>query len=172
MDVDAFIGEVRLFPYSFVPTDWAPCDGRVLPIPQYTALFAIVGTTYGGDGRTNFALPNLKGRVVVGAGRGPGLTQRIPGQQGGQATVTLNNAQVAHAHPVRGYARSSASSVPGPTMALAAVAAYAPPGPTNAFAADATSSVGATPAAAHNNIMPYQELVFCIALSGIFPPRQ
>ena len=109
---DPFVAEIRLFPFNFPPKGWAWCDGQIMPIAQNTALFSLLGTTYGGDGRTTFALPNLQGRVPLHEGHGPGLSQRFLGESGGSDTVTLLESEMpAHAHALTasaaaGYARS------------------------------------------------------------------
>ena len=96
---DPFVAEIRLFPFNFPPKGWAWCDGQIMPIAQNTALFSLLGTTYGGDGRTTFALPNLQGRVPLHEGHGPGLSQRFLGESGGSDTVTLLESEMpAHAH--------------------------------------------------------------------------
>src|SRR6266700_6660177 len=96
---DPFVAEIRIFPFNFAPTGWAMCNGQLLPLSQNTALFSLLGTTYGGDGRSNFALPNLQGRAPLQAGQGPGLSLRDLGETGGEQTVTLLQTEMpAHAH--------------------------------------------------------------------------
>ncbi|MEO5609318.1 MAG: tail fiber protein [Ornithinibacter sp.] len=172
---DPFVAEIRAFPFTFAPRGWALCDGSLLPISQNTALFSLLGTTYGGDGRVTFALPDLRGRVPVHPGQGPGLTARDLGEQGGQASVSLLVSEMpSHSHAVTAsagaaYARSPSgehfanqsgglNGYAGPSGAPSALLAAA--------ASDATG--GGQP---HNNLAPYLVLTFCIALQGIYPPR-
>ena len=104
---EAFIGEIRIFPLNFVPRGWMACNGQLLPISQYAALISILGTTYGGNGKTTFALPNLQGRVALNPGHGPGLTNRNLGEMGGNPTVTLLSSEIpAHTHPLFFYRRA------------------------------------------------------------------
>lgn len=172
---DPFVAEIRLFPFNFAPRGWAWCDGQLLPISQNTALFSLLGTTYGGNGTSTFALPDLRGRVPVNPGQGPGLSLRDLGEQGGSSTVTLLPSEMpAHTHPLTAsaaaaYARSpsgevfanqsggvnSYASLDGAPPALLASAVTAPVG-------------GGQP---HNNMAPYLTVYFCIALQGIYPPR-
>ncbi|MGA2010076.1 MAG: tail fiber protein [Solirubrobacteraceae bacterium] len=174
--MDPYIAEIRVFPYNFAPINWAMCNGQLLPISQNTALFSILGTTYGGNGTTNFALPNLQGAAVVGPGQGPGLAPYILGQVGGATTVTLTASQLA-AHNHQLQARTgrggAASATPGPGSALTISdggAAYAPgTSPPTPLSPAELSATGASQP--HNNLMPSLTLNFCIALAGIFPPR-
>lgn len=169
---DPFIGELRLLPYTYAPYGWMPCDGRILQIVQYTALYSLLGTQFGGDGRTNFGLPNLPGRVVVGAGNGPGLTPRRVGDLGGDEGVTLNTAQTpSHAHAMqgsseRGTSKDAADGIPAdpvgsdnPYLASGAKAAFATPTPPGGVAQP------------HDNMMPSLSLQYCIAVQGLYPPR-
>lgn len=110
---EPFIAEVRIVACNFAPRGWAFCDGQLLPIAQNTALFSLIGTIYGGDGRTTCALPNIQGRVVMGPGNGPGLTSRQVGETGGAETVTLNQAQIpSHSHSIQGLALPASQSTP------------------------------------------------------------
>lgn len=170
---EPFIAEIRIFPFNFAPRGWAFCDGQVLPISQNTALFSLVGTTYGGDGRTTFGLPNLQGRAAMQPRQGPGLTPRDLGEAGGTETVTVAISQIpSHTHALsasneigedrRAVGEALARSTGGPL--------YAPAGTTPvALAPEALAPAGG--GAPHNNLMPYLTLSFCIALQGIFPPR-
>ena len=169
---DPFLGEIRLFPYTFAPRGWALCHGQVLSISQNTALFALIGTIYGGDGRTTFALPDLRGRVPVSSGQGPGLSAYEVGQVGGEESVDLTEAEIpAHSHRVAVNAASSASKNPNNRF-LGRVP------DTTAYAAAATGktlnpgaisqSGGGQP---HENRPPHLALNYCIALEGIFPAR-
>jgi microcystin-dependent protein len=170
---EPFIGEVRAFGFNFAPRGWALCQGAVLPLAQNTALFALLGTTYGGDGRSTFALPDLRGRMAMGFGQGPGLSRRELGETPGAPTHTLTTAEVpAHGHSLNAVA-SATTGTPGPTVALANTAngapAYRTPGATVALSAASLNAVGG--AQPHENRQPYLGLNFCIALQGIFPPR-
>jgi microcystin-dependent protein len=174
-----FIGEIRMFGGNYAPRDWALCNGQLLSIAEYSALFALIGTTYGGNGITTFALPNLQSRLAVGEGPGPGLTARQIGQVGGSDTVTLSQAQMpAHNHMVT--ATTAAGNLPGPgaTAVPAAPAGttgrfYVVPGPvTITTVALSPSSVGTAGGnQPHDNHMPSLCVSFIIALSGIFPSR-
>jgi microcystin-dependent protein len=178
---DPFVGEIRVFPYNFAPTGWALCNGQLLPISQNTALFSLLGTMYGGDGRTTFGLPNLQGAVPIHAGQGPGLTARQVGETGGSATVTLLPTQVAaHTHAVAvasnddlGAASRSpdATTVFGKEQARSTSAGYVTVGAQAAVALNAAAVLPAGGGAPHNNLAPYLSFNFCIALQGIFPPR-
>lgn len=170
---EPFIGEIRVFGFNFAPRGWALCDGALQPLAQNTALFSLLGTTYGGDGRTTFGLPDLRGRMGLGFGQGPGLTHREQGEILGAATHTLATAEVpAHGHSLNAVA-SASTGTPGPTVALATTAngapAYRTPGATVALAAASLNAVGG--AQPHENRQPYLGLNFCIALQGVFPPR-
>jgi microcystin-dependent protein len=170
---EPFIAEVRIWALNFAPRGWAFCNGQLLPIAQNTALFAIIGTTYGGDGQTTLGLPNLQGRAPMHAGQGPGLTPRQLGASGGVETVTLSNSQVpGHTHAMQ--ASPSPGEAPGPGgNAFARVVGgspYAAPGTTVSLAAEALpDSVGG--GQAHNNLQPYLALTFVIAVIGVFPSR-
>jgi len=169
---DQFVGEVRLFGCNFAPTGWATCDGQLLPIGQNTALFSLLGTNYGGDGRSNFALPNLRNSLAVGVGVGPGLTPRQVGETGGSTMVTLLESQM----PQHDHALMSALSPTTGNPALAALAPTANGAPAyHAAASLAPMAAGALTATGgsqpHENRHPALQLNFCIALQGIFPPR-
>jgi microcystin-dependent protein len=169
---DPFVAEIRIFAGNYAPRGWAFCNGQLLPIPQNTALFALLGTTYGGNGQTNFALPNLQGRVPLHPGQGPGLNPYNLGQQGGQATVTLLTSQIpAHSHQPRASGASANSGNPA-SRALAAANQniYGPlPSLSVPMAAQAVAIAGGSQP--HNNLQPYLVVNFIIALQGIFPPR-
>jgi microcystin-dependent protein len=170
---EPFLGEVRAFGFNFAPRGWALCHGALLPLAQNTALFSLLGTTYGGDGRSNFALPDLRGRMALGFGQGPGLSQYDLGVSLGTPTHTLTPAEVpAHGHSLSAVA-SATTGTPGPTVALANTASGAPayrtPGATVALSSASLNAVGG--AQPHENLQPYLGLNFCIALQGIFPPR-
>lgn len=173
---EPFIAQVQIFPYNFAPRGWAFCDGQLLPISQNTALFSLIGTTYGGDGKTTMGLPNLQGRAVVCPGRGPGLSTYQLGQRGGTETVTLSEAQMAaHPHTMR------AAPDPGDLNAPSTQRSLARSSGAFAYQQNATANLGAMAAQAlpnsaggsqpHNNMEPYLTLNFCIALQGIYPSR-
>lgn len=168
--MDPFLGELRLFGFNFAPLGWAQCQGQLLAIPSNSALFALLGTQYGGDGRTTFALPDLRGRVALGAGQGAGLSPYPQGQMGGQEQVTLQPAQLPpHNHSV---AASSSATGKNPSNAFPAVT---PDGVSYGTAADISMSPtmvgGGGGSQSHENRQPYIALNWCIALQGIFPPR-
>jgi microcystin-dependent protein len=169
---EPFLGEVQIFAGNFAPTGWAFCDGQILPISQNTALFSLLGTTYGGNGVSTFALPDLRGRVPIQPGQGPGLSLRSLGEQGGIEGAMLGTGEMpAHTHTL------GASSANGTSDAAAGrVAARSPAAiPQYAAASDADLSAAAIGSAgggqAHNNMQPYLGLSFIIALQGIYPPR-
>lgn len=168
-----YIGEIRIFPGNFAPAGWALCNGQLLPISQNTALFSLLGTYYGGDGKVTFALPNLQQRMPLHAGAGPGLTPRSLGEQGGDAVVTLTEQQMpSHSHGMN--ASSAAATVQSPNNALLAkpVTLSAPYHDVAAIAPSAPGMLGlAGGGSAHNNQQPYLALNFIIALTGIYPPR-
>ena len=166
---DPFIGEIRLFPYNFAPRGWAFCNGQVLSIAQNTALFSLLGTTYGGNGQTTFALPDLRGRVPVSSGQGPGLSNYSLGQVGGTESVTLNTNQMpAHNHQVNvnaGGATTSRANGNFPSTG----GSYNSATDGSTFNPNAVSNTGGNQP--HENVQPYLTLNFCIALEGIFPSR-
>ena len=173
---DPFIGEIRIFALDFAPRDWAFCDGRLLPIAQNTALFATIGTTYGGDGQSTLGLPNLQGRAPMhaGIGTGPGLSNRRPGQIGGVETVTLTEAQMAnHAHVLAGDAGEAdeeGTTNPAGNRTATLDASDAPYQAAANLAPMASGAlVNAGGGQPHSNLQPYLSLNFCIALQGVFP---
>jgi microcystin-dependent protein len=166
-----FLGEIRMFGFNFTPTGWAACNGQLMPISQNTALFSLLGTIYGGNGTTTFALPNLQSRVPVHMGQGTGLSLYDIGQDGGAETVTLTAAEMpVHSHPVHADATEATSDDPvGHTLAKSKTHVYAP-GPGTEFM-HAKTAGDAGNGQAHANIQPYLTLNFCIALQGVFPSR-
>ena len=169
---EAFIAEIRIFGFNFAPRGWAFCDGQILPIVQNTALFSLLGVNYGGDGRSTFALPDLRGRFALHQGQGPGLSQRFLGETGGQAGVSLLASQMpAHSHALRADASPTTAAPAGAALAPTAngTAVYRS-GAANALMAPASIAVagGSQP---HENRQPLLGMNFCIALQGIFPPR-
>ena len=169
---EPFVGEIRMFGFNFAPQGWALCNGQLLPINQNQALFSLLGTTYGGDGRTTFALPNMQSRVPVCQGQGPGLSSYAEGQAGGTETVTLAATQMpGHTHPVKASSSAAASDQPeGRALARSASHIYtAKPDTSTVMNADMLGDAGGSQP--HDNIQPYLAVNFCIALNGIFPSR-
>lgn len=160
-----FLGEIKIFSFSFAPKGWALCNGQLLPINQNQALFAILGTTYGGDGVTTFALPNLQGRVPVHVGNGI-----ILGQRAGEQSHTLNISELpAHTHtPVGSSSSASSASPAGDLWASLSSSGYSPSPDTTMNPASILPTGGSQP---HDNMSPYLALNFCIALQGIFPSQ-
>ena len=171
---DPFVAEIRIFPFNFAPTGWALCDGQILPISQNTALFSLLGTTYGGDGKSTFALPNLQGNAPMHPGQGPGLSLHDLGETGGIEMVTLLQSEIpAHSHALMAQSSNGTKSTPS-NNSFARVSGATPYLPPAGAALVALSDQAITPAGGalpHNNMMPYLTLTFCIALQGIFPPR-
>lgn len=170
---DAFLAEIRIFAGNFPPTGWAVCEGQLLPIAQNTALFSLLGTTYGGDGRSTFALPNLNNRFPLGQGQGPGLSPRALGETGGSEAVALDSAQMPqHRHELRA-ALAPSTGTPGPDKALAPATGgaliYRASGAPQPMAPQTLAAAGG--GQPHDNLQPYLGLNFIIALQGIFPPR-
>jgi microcystin-dependent protein len=180
---DPFVAEIRIFGFNFAPKGWAFCNGQLIPISQNTALFSLLGTTYGGDGKSTFALPNLEGSVGIQPGQGKDRSQPGPpknlslydlGQQGGTEVVTLLETEMpAHNHAV--FANSNPSNLATPSSARS----WARSAPGTAYNAGGSGLTEMAPQAAgvtggglpHNNLMPYLTLNFCIAMQGVFPPR-
>jgi len=174
---DPFVAEIRIFPFNFAPKGWAFCDGQLLPISQNTALFSLLGTVYGGDGKSTFALPDLQGSVPMHPGQGPGLSLFDLGQIGGAETITLLQSEIpAHTHGV-GRALNDAGNSITPVNSVWAQSAAgrggaalykegSPTGPVNNQSLNVAG--GGLP---HNNMQPYLTLNFCIALQGVFPAR-
>ncbi len=195
-----FIGEIRIFAGNFAPVGWFLCNGQLLPISQNTALFSLLGTTYGGDGKTTFALPNLQGMVAVGQGQGPGLSQYDQGANGGEAAVALTDGQMpGHQHTLTqasfaplAATTAATTNLPGSSEGFATaldahgspVDAYIPAtsatskallpavGPVNLATQQAPAVTdSAGSGQAHNNLQPYLVMNYIIAYQGIFPPR-
>ena len=169
---DPFVAEIRIFPFNFAPKGWAWCDGQLMPISQNTALFSLLGTTYGGDGKSTFALPDLQGRAPMHPGQGPGLSLHDLGETGGSETVTLLESEIpAHAHAMNASQADGTERNP-PDQQLATgigIGMYAAPGSLTGLAPQALTPAGGDQP--HNNMMPYLTFFFCIALQGVFPPR-
>ena len=172
---DPFVAEIRIFPFNFAPKGWAWCDGQVLPISQNTALFSLLGTTYGGNGQSTFALPDLRGRASMHPGQGPGLSLRNLGQMGGSETVTLLTSEIPlHSHALMGSFENGTqgSFTTGITMANSVGGALYQTNTSSNLGAMAPSALAPTGGSLpHNNLQPYLTFFFNIALQGVFPPR-
>ena len=171
---DPFVAEIRIFPFNFAPRGWAWCDGQLLPLSQNTALFSLLGTTYGGNGKSNFALPDLQGRAPMHPGQGPGLSLHDLGETGGSETVTLLESEIpAHSHALMASGPVGNRTNPiGNSLARASGGTpYIPPAgaPLVSMASQSLAPAGGDQP--HNNLMPYLTFYFCIALQGVFPPR-
>jgi microcystin-dependent protein len=172
---EPFVAEVRMWACDFAPRGWAMCDGQLLSIAQHTALYSLVGTTYGGDGRNTMGLPNLQGRVAMHPGSGPGLTSRMLGALAGVETVTLNANQIpTHSHNVVGDGTTSgqtnapADAQPVAQAGRGAAKFYGTASPGNMKAETVLPTGGGQ---AHNNLQPYQVVLYTIALTGLYPSR-
>lgn len=164
-----FVAEIRIVPFNFAPRGWAFCDGQILPISQNTALFSLLGTTYGGNGVSTFALPDLQGRAPLQQGQGPGLAPFDLGQEAGSETVTLGTAQMpAHVHAVGATEATANRANPANGRFATTVDATYAPGPATATAGLHAPAGGSQP---HENMQPSLVLNFIIALQGVFPPR-
>lgn len=175
---DPFVAEIRMFAGNFAPTGWALCDGQLLPISQNTALFSLLGTWYGGDGRSTFALPDLRGRSPLGWGDGAGLTSYSPGEQVGADSVALLPSEMPqHSHTVTGVGPAVLGTTGNPSAAAWATSRvgrtteqlYSTSAGTVAMSPGALSSAGS--GVPHDNLPPYSTLTFIIALQGVFPQR-
>jgi microcystin-dependent protein len=171
---DPFVAEIRIFGFNFAPKGWAFCNGQLLPLSQNTALFALLGTTYGGNGKSNFALPDLQGRIPLHSGQGQGLSNYDLGQTSGSETVTLLQSEIpVHTHALRDHDIDLAElNAPAPDRSLAQSTnstIYTAPANLTQMNVQALSIAGG--GAPHNNLMPYLTLNYCIALQGVFPPR-
>jgi microcystin-dependent protein len=168
-----FIAEIRIFPFNFAPQGWAFCNGQLMPISQNTALFSLLGTTYGGDGKSNFALPNMQGSAPMHPGQGPGLSLHELGETGGSDTVTLLQSEMpAHSHGLTASNRQGTDQSPINEMfagGIGGINLYADAGSPTQLNANAVAPQGGIQP--HNNLMPYLTLNFCIALQGVFPAR-
>lgn len=173
--MNPFVGEIRIFPINFAPSGWARCEGQILPISQNTALFSLLGTMYGGDGKSTFALPNLQGRVPIGMGQGQGLSLRDQGETGGEEFVSLIVTEIpAHNHAVQHGIGSDKTESPNnaawtTTNLRRSGVAY---GDTTNFTSMSANAVNVTGGSLpHNNMQPYLVLGYYIALQGVYPPR-
>lgn len=173
---DQYLGEIRAVGYTFAPYGWALCDGQIVPISQYSALYSLLGTTYGGDGRSNFALPDLRGKCPLQSGQGPGLSFIALGQPGGVAGVTLQTQEMAaHPHGIGVVNAEGTTKTPANTALAEAregrvgslqYGTVANQVPMNARMLTMTGG-----SQAHNNLPPYLVVNFVIALQGVYPPR-
>ncbi|HLZ66157.1 MAG TPA: tail fiber protein [Aliidongia sp.] len=172
-----YVGEIRVFSFPRVPTGWFACDGSLKSISEYQVLFALIGTTYGGDGQTTFAVPDMRGQLPVHQGTGLGLSTRVIGQVGGTESVTLLTAQMpAHNHPAIATTAAATTATPSPSVVPATVAS-----PETMYVSDLTgaTAVNLAPASVgnagntlpHDNTMPTLTLSICIAYNGVFPSR-
>jgi microcystin-dependent protein len=179
---DFFLGEIQMFGFDFAPKNWAKCNGQLIAIAQNQALFAVLGTTYGGDGVRTFALPDLRSRVPVGEGTGPGLSPRVMGQIFGEENHTLLVTEMpSHTHTVAAISNPTVANntyIPGPTQFLAQTNFTGTGTNTDVYVPDSAptspmdpTAVGKTGGLPHTNLMPLLAVNFCIALSGIFPSR-
>ena len=170
---DPFVAEIRIFPFNFAPKGWAWCDGQLMPLSQNTALFSLLGTTYGGNGKSNFALPDLQGRAPMHPGQGPGLSLHDLGETGGSETVTLLESEIpVHAHAEMASQQEGNVREPigqNPAAGVGGVAQYAAAGSLTQMAPVTIAPTGGDQP--HNNLMPYLTFYFNIALQGVFPPR-
>ena len=172
--MDPFVAEIRIVPFNFPPKGWAFCDGQLLPLSQNTALFSLLGTTYGGDGKSTFALPDLQGCSAMHPGQGQGLSQRFLGEMGGSETVTLLVSEMpAHTHTVNALTALSTTTTPtsGTTLGRSVNGnAYADTASGfQTFAPESLPPAGGS--LPHNNLQPYLTLNYVIALQGVFPAR-
>jgi microcystin-dependent protein len=170
---DQFLGEITCGGWNFCPNGWMECSGQLLSISQNSALFSLIGITYGGNGQTTFALPNIQGRTMIHQGQGSGLSNRTMGETGGAETVTLATANIpAHNHQVAAHSGSDKSASPVnriPGTATANAPIYTSSAPDTSLGAGAVASAGGS--APHNNRQPYLAVKCCIAVTGIFPSR-
>ena len=177
---EPFLGQITVFPYNFAPMGWADCAGQLLPISQYTALFSLLGTQYGGNGQTNFALPNLQGAVPVGQGPQPGGSTYVIGETGGAETVTLTTGSMpAHTHALNATTAPATVNLPSGQLLATALKGNPISGDKGDIYNAAPPDTGLTPGSIqfaggsqpHNNTQPFLVLRYCIALTGIFPSR-
>ncbi len=169
-----FVAEVRMFGFNYAPKSWALCNGQIMPIAQNTALYSLLGTNYGGNGTSTFGLPNLQGSFPITSGQGAGLSPYQPGQAGGAASVTLNLTQIpSHNHSVNGQAATGDSATPGgkffAQLPTRTQFSYGPDNATAGMASNAVQNAGG--GQPHNNLPLCLVVNYCIALTGIFPPR-
>lgn len=184
--MDSFVGEVRVFGFNFAPLNWALCNGALLPINQFAAVFSLLGTSFGGNGTSDFGLPNLQGSTPLGAGNGTGLSPRVVGEQVGMRTVTLTAAQsVAHHHSLQVFEENpiaGTTDTPGSSVGVSRLIQVSGGGHANVktFLSAGNPNTTLAPASAisntggsqpHDNTQPWLAMNFCISLSGVFPSR-
>ena len=162
---EPFLSEIRVFSFNFPPKGWALCNGQLLPINQNQALYSLLGTTFGGDGRVNFALPDLRGRTPIHVGSGHTL-----GERGGEQAHTLSIVELpTHAHAATAISDNATVAAPTGNLLASGANQYAPPPPTTSLHPQTLSNVGGSQS--HQNMQPFTTLTFCIALQGIFPSQ-
>ena len=169
---DQFVAEIRIFPFWFPPTGWALCNGQLMPISQNTALFSLLGTTYGGDGKSTFALPDMQGNAPMQPGQGQGLSLRDLGEMSGVESITLLQSEIpVHTHTLTASQADGLERFPSDQLTAQGIGIglYAAPGALTQMAFQALPPAGG--GLPHNNMQPYLTLSFCIALQGIFPQR-
>jgi microcystin-dependent protein len=172
--MDPFVAEIRIFPFNFAPKGWAFCDGQLMAISQNTALFSLLGTTYGGDGKVTFALPDMQGNAPMHPDQGPGLSQHFLGETGGSDAVTLQVSEMPlHPHTVESAPINFPANTNVPTNNAFGKVSQGNPyvAPANPVAMSFQTIAPAGSSLPHNNRQPYLTLSFCIALQGVFPPR-
>jgi microcystin-dependent protein len=167
---DQFVAEIRIFPFNFPPTGWAFCDGQLMPISQNTALFSLLGTVYGGDGKSTFALPDMQGNAPMQPGQGQGLSLRDLGEMSGVESITLLQSEIPlHTHVLQSSNDDANNADPAGRYYGRGNPTYAAPAALGTMAFQSLSPAGG--GLPHNNMQPYLTLNFCIALQGIFPQR-
>ena len=170
--MDPFVAEIRIFPFNFAPKGWAWCNGQLLPLSQNTALFSLLGTTYGGDGKSTFALPDMQGNAPMHPGQGPGLSLHDLGETGGSETVSLLESEIpSHSHAVNASGGDGTTGIPAQQLVANGVGVNMY---TTTLTATQLNDNALSPAGGdqpHNNMQPYLTLNFCIALQGVFPAR-
>jgi microcystin-dependent protein len=170
--MEPFLGQIQAFGFNFAPRGWASCDGQLLPIAQYNALFSLLGTMYGGDGRTTFGLPGLRSRSIVHVGSGPGLDTITQGERGGKISETLTLPNLpSHNHGVSVNVNTNPGSEPTPTGIIASHATGFSEDPTAGAALGGVSQISVGSNQAFNIRNPYLGIEYCIALQGIYPSR-
>ncbi|MGN6216280.1 MAG: phage tail protein [Solirubrobacterales bacterium] len=173
---DPYVAEIRVFGFNFAPKGWAFCDGQLLPISQNTALFSLLGTNFGGDGKSTFGLPNFQGSAAIGQGEGSGLSPYYVGEEGGVPYVTLLQSEIpTHTHTAQASNEPAELQAPNPERALARSKpgfAYQSESSKNLVQMNFQSTTIVGSSLPHNNMPPYLTLNFCIALQGVYPPRE